>query len=133
MQNLEKILEEIDETIERYGTNPYIDVKVTDLCYGLNIAKDIIRRHMNDGWIPVKVSGFPKHDECYHKFWITIEYDNGNRRVVEATWDYFCKCFAYKNNKKVLQDVVAYMQYCEPKPYSPEPLETRKNSKEGVK
>ena len=48
MQNLEKILEEIDETIERYGTNPYIDVKVTDLCYGLNIAKDIIRRHMND-------------------------------------------------------------------------------------
>lgn len=54
MQNLEKILEEIDETIERYGTNPYIDVKVTDLCYGLNIAKDIIRRHMNDGWIPVE-------------------------------------------------------------------------------
>ena len=49
MQNLEKILEEIDETIERYGTNPYIDVKVTDLCYGLNIAKEIIRKHMNDG------------------------------------------------------------------------------------
>lgn len=54
MQELEKVLEEIDETIERYGTNPYIDVKVTDLCYGLNIAKDIIRRHMNDGWIPVE-------------------------------------------------------------------------------
>lgn len=54
MQNLEKILEEIDETIERYGTNPYIDVEVTNLCYGLNIAKDIIRSHMNDGWIPAK-------------------------------------------------------------------------------
>ena len=53
MQELEKILEEIDETIERYGKNPYIDGKVTDLCYGLNIAKDIIRKHMNDGWIPV--------------------------------------------------------------------------------
>lgn len=53
MQKLEKILEEIDETIERYGKNPYIDGKVTDLCYGLNIAKDIIRKHMNDGWIPV--------------------------------------------------------------------------------
>lgn len=48
MQELEKILEEIDETIERYGENPYIDEKVTDLCYGLNIAKDIIRKHMND-------------------------------------------------------------------------------------
>ena len=54
MQELEKILEEIDETIERYGENPYIDGKVTDLCYGLNIAKDIIRKHMNDGWIPVE-------------------------------------------------------------------------------
>ena len=54
MQELEKILEEIDETIERYGTNPYIDVKVTDLCYGLNIAKEIIRKHMYDGWISAK-------------------------------------------------------------------------------
>ncbi len=39
MQELEKILEEIDETIERYGKNPYIDEKVTDLCYGLNILR----------------------------------------------------------------------------------------------
>ena len=54
MQELEKILEEIDETIERYGENPYIDEKVTDLCYGLNIAKDIISKHINDGWIPVE-------------------------------------------------------------------------------
>lgn len=49
MQELEKILEDIDETISRYGKNPYIDEKVTDLCYGLNIAKDIIRKHMNAG------------------------------------------------------------------------------------
>ena len=63
MQELEKILEEIDETIERYGTNPYIDVKVTDLCYGLNIAKDIIRRHMNDGWISAKKK--PAEDGFY--------------------------------------------------------------------
>ena len=56
MQELEKILEEVDETIERYGKNPYINEKVTDLCYGLNIAKDIIRKHMNDGWISVEES-----------------------------------------------------------------------------
>lgn len=79
------------------------------------------------GWIPVEFFGLPENNEHNSRFWITIEYDNGNRRVVEATWDYFCKCFAYKNNKKVLQDVVVYMQYCEPKPYSPEPLETRKD------
>ena len=80
MQELEKILEEIDETIERYGENPYIDEKVTDLCYGLNIAKDIIRKHMNDGWIPVKerlpevgeyVLGTNRYDEVliYHYGW----------------------------------------------------------------
>ena len=54
MQELQTILKEIDETIERYGKNPYIDEKVTDLCYGLNLAKDIIRKHMNDDWIPVE-------------------------------------------------------------------------------
>lgn len=54
MQKLEKILEQIYETIERYGKNPYIDEKVTDICYGLNIAKDIIRKHMDDGWIQVE-------------------------------------------------------------------------------
>lgn len=47
MQELEKILEEINETIESYGANPYIDEKVTDLCYGMNIAKDIIRKHLS--------------------------------------------------------------------------------------
>lgn len=52
MQGLEKIMKEIDEAIDRYGNNPYIDEKVTDICYGMNIAKDIIRKHMNDGWTP---------------------------------------------------------------------------------
>lgn len=55
MQELEKLLEEIDETIERYGKNPYIDEKATELCYGMTIVKDIIRKHMdNDGWISVE-------------------------------------------------------------------------------
>lgn len=55
MQVLEKILEEIDEAIDRYGSNPeLITENLTDFCYGLNIAKDIIRKHMNDGWISVK-------------------------------------------------------------------------------
>lgn len=68
MQEFEKILEEIDETIDRYGENPYIDEKVTDLCYGLNIAKDIIRKHMNDGWIPVE----ERLPEEYGEYLVTI-------------------------------------------------------------
>ena len=65
MQELEKILEEIDKTIARYEKNPYIDEKITDLCYGMNIAKDIIRKHMNDGWIPVEEYGLPKEEGVY--------------------------------------------------------------------
>ena len=68
MQELEKILKEIDETIERYGGNPYIDEKVTDLCYGMNIAKGIIRKHMNDGWIPVE----ERLPEEYGEYLVTI-------------------------------------------------------------
>lgn len=80
MQNLEKILEEIDETIERYGTNPYIDVEVTNLCYGLNIAKEIIRRHMNDGWIPVE-ERLPKESEEFNDV-----YDPVTLAVIDTEW-----------------------------------------------
>ena len=52
MQELEKILKEIDETIERYKENA--NIEAVDICYGMNIAKKIIRKHMNDGWIPVE-------------------------------------------------------------------------------
>ena len=55
MQGLEKILEEIDEMIDGYRKNPdLITENITDFCYGLIRAKDIIRRHMNDGWTPVE-------------------------------------------------------------------------------
>ena len=80
MQELKKILEEIDETIERYGTNPYIDVKVTDLCYGLNIAKGIIRKHMNDGWIPVE-ERLPEESEEFNDV-----YDPVTLAVIDTEW-----------------------------------------------
>ena len=51
MQELKKILEEIDETIERYKENA--NMEAVDICYGMKLAKKIIRNHMNDGWIPV--------------------------------------------------------------------------------
>lgn len=52
MQELEKILEEIDEEIKERRKDP--ELSDVDICYGLNKAKDIIRKHMNDGWIPVE-------------------------------------------------------------------------------
>ena len=44
MQELEKILEEIDGMIESYKENPRLEI--VDICCGLNQAKRIIRKHM---------------------------------------------------------------------------------------
>ena len=66
MQELEKILEEIDGKIESYKENPRL--QVVDICYGLNIAKRIIRKHMNDGWISVE----ERLPEEYGEYLVTI-------------------------------------------------------------
>ena len=122
MQNLEKILEEIDETIERYGTNPYIDVKVTDLCYGLNIAKDIIRRHMNDGWIPVE-ERLPEK-EYYTALCLT---DKNHYCVAVYNGEYGFRT----GDIDVEGAIIAWRPL--PEPYRSEPLETRKELEEDSK
>lgn len=122
MQNLDKILEEIDETIERYGTNPYIDVKVTDLCYGLNIAKDIIRKHMNDGWIPVE-ERLPEK-EYYTALCVT---DKNHYCVAVYNREYGFRT----GDIDVEGEIIAWQPL--PEPYSPEPLETRKELEEDSK
>ena len=65
---LKKILEEIDAhaiEFEIFGTSDdYISV---------GWVKDIIRKHMNDGWIPVE----ERLPEVFGKYWATIRYDDG--------------------------------------------------------
>lgn len=51
MQELEKILEEIEQRVnycKEHATLEYVDI-----CAGLREAEGIIRKHMNDGWISV--------------------------------------------------------------------------------
>lgn len=73
MRELEKILEEIDGKIESYKENPRL--QVVDICYGLNIAKRIIRKHINDGWIPVeeRLPKAPEMEDEYPEFNVMIE------------------------------------------------------------
>lgn len=56
MQNLEKILEEIEN--ERTDIDDYSDAKSRMLARHWNscigVVEDIIRKHMNDGWISVE-------------------------------------------------------------------------------
>ena len=140
MQELEKILEEIDKATDEYGMVDYIN---DEPVISKNQAKEIIRKHMNDnslraecsrrqwyqigykdgkndGWIPVEKFGLPKSNEHDFMFWITIQYVNGFRRTIKAKWDWYDKCFTYQNGKKISQDVIAYKYYSAPEPYRSE-------------
>ena len=90
MQELEKILEELkrikdgnrkEKLYAKYPPNSK-DQEVlnaysqgyedgTDNFY--NAAVGIIRKHMNDGWIPVE----ERMPEVFGKYWATIRYDDG--------------------------------------------------------
>lgn len=78
MQELEKILEEIDAhaiEFEIFGTSDdYISV---------GWVKAIIRKHMNDGWLPVEKYGLPKEEGIYD---LTII--NGRGEYVSVRWEF---------------------------------------------
>lgn len=76
MKELEKILEEVNRLIEKHKNNAYELVAKEPLtqCYTetdieqtkvheLAVVRDIIRKHMNDGWIPAKEK--PAEDGFY--------------------------------------------------------------------
>ena len=44
-----------------------------DLYVPLSVATDVIRKHMNDGWIP----GEERLPEVFGKYWIIIRYNDG--------------------------------------------------------
>ena len=126
MQELEKILEEIEGEENKVLSRLQVEVsqrsidEIREYVNGIRYAKDIIRKHMNDGWIPMEKFGLPKSNEHDFMFWITIQYVNGFRRTIKAKWDWFDKCFMHQNGKKISEDVVAYKYYSAPEPYRPE-------------
>lgn len=74
MQELEKILEEIIEQLKAEGC-------IIDNAAG-NRAEQIIRKHMNDGWIPVEERSPEDGDEvlcCDNRQIYLVEY--------QADWD----------------------------------------------
>lgn len=81
MQELEKILKEIDVTIGRY--KEIANMEAVDICYGMKVAKKIIRNHMNDGWMPVEKYGLPKEEGIYD---LTVI--NGRGEYVSVRWEF---------------------------------------------
>lgn len=114
MQELEKILEEIDAhsiEFEMFG--------VSDDYISVGWVKEIIRKHMNDRWIPVEVTPPPmdgqrlqaiiKHHEWitdYDADWVPEEEKTRHPEYLEvceihnigATWFYACKEDDYQND-----------------------------------
>ena len=107
MQVLEKILEEIDEEIR--SSIPFSNQRVDGLCR----AKDIIRKHMNDGWIPVE----ERLPEVTEEDIIPVEVTTmGGLRTVGCYFEYMNEWYALDGDSKL--DVIAWKEPSEP--YRPE-------------
>ena len=109
MQNLEKILEEIDREIEECRKDP--EMRDVDICYGLNRAKEIIRKRMNDGWIPVE-------ERLSEKFSIGVEVttkdlERNIARYAKPPMDMWISVYTGRN-----LDVISWKEPSEP--YRPE-------------
>ena len=81
MQELEKIMEEIEQRVNYY--KEHATLEYVDICAGLREAEGIIRKHMNDGWIPVEKYGLPKEEGVYD---LTII--NGLEEYVSVRWQF---------------------------------------------
>ena len=96
MQELEKILEEINYRINEYVDHDYVRGS-GDVVKGLSIAKSIVRKYMNDGWIPVEERRpertlDEKIKESYQKYLVFIDGVDG--------WDIDIAVYDFWNDKK---------------------------------
>ena len=93
MQELEKILEEIESRIEYLEKikGKYEDgnekMAIWFRIDEINRIKKIIRKHLNDGWIPVE-KDLPKNES---EVWVVLEstYGTGYRTYSSARYLYF--------------------------------------------
>lgn len=117
MQELDKILEEIENESERYRKA----VGTEHLVSGLEMAEEIIRKHMNNGWIPVEErspAGYERigYDKIGNKYMrrLEIAYMTDTIEYVHGYYD------GYKWMDKwydIIENVVAWKIH---EPYRPE-------------
>lgn len=124
MQELEEILEEIDQEKKlclEIDNGDEFNAGALDMA---NAIKDIVRKHMNDGWIPVE-ERLPKRtlgekmNKSYKKYLVFIDSVDG--------WDIDIAVYDFWNDKKwreahdgyeEIENVVAWRPL--PDPYRPE-------------
>lgn len=143
---LEKILEEIKQEQEKRMDELKVEIRPLEILMnreqykGLCVAKEIIRKHLNDGWILVE-ERLPEESEEFNDV-----YDPVTLAVIDTEWHEKSdivqvtvydrdeeKYFTYVDNTYNGEwvtfnldnfKVIAWKPLSEP--YNPEPLETRK-------
>ena len=123
MQELEKILEEIDQEVKEYMEIDFGDEYNAGIKDMAKMAEKIIRKHMNDGWIPVeeRMPEEPKANPQFEgkKIELYLVTVNGTKYPFRAFWngkfftDGWSKC-----------EVIAWRPL--PEPYKPKQPETCK-------
>ena len=129
MKGIEKILEEVNRLIEKHKNNAYELVAKEPLtqCYTetdieqtkaheLAVVRDIIRKHMNDGWIPVeeRLPEEPKENPVFDDKPLELYLvDMGGSYPLRAFWN----GKEFTDGWSVLK-VTAWMPL--PEPYRPE-------------
>ena len=117
MQELEKILEEIDQEVKEYMEIDFGDEYNAGIKDMAKMAKKIIRKHMNDGWIPVG-ERLPEESGYYR---VTVKNKELGDITEETAW------FAYVDDYDMdesewrelyeYEEVIAWRELA---PYNPE-------------
>ena len=122
MQELEKILKEIDNLHTKILDDKFA-CKVTEQeILAIVSAKEIIREHMNDGWVPVK-ERLPNKEEfkkAYIRPMYAAEFVVMIRGASRPTTLYF-KNDRWFDTENRYYDVIAWRPL--PEPYHPEGVE----------
>lgn len=119
MRELEKILEEIKEMLEDnkvfdLNSDGTLDKCIIDVQLAWNDIKDIIRKHMNDGWIPVE-ERLPEG-----KTRVICQFDNGDIEMLWQDWENDPETLTYLADFDFMAEKVVVAWRPLPEPYIPE-------------
>ena len=114
MQKLEKILEEIEQRVNYY--RDHATLTYVDICAGLREAEGIIRKHMDDGWIPVD----ERLPEAGQEVWISVKTDYVRRGMYTKHFGFGVReGFICSDGFVDINAVNAWKLYIIPEPYCP--------------
>lgn len=114
MQELEKILEEIEQRVNYY--RDHATLTYVDICAGLREAEGIIRKHMDDGWIPVD----ERLPEAGQEVWISVKTDYVRRGMYTKHFGFGVReGFICSDGFVDINAVNAWKLYIIPEPYCP--------------